>query len=95
MDKKKIAGGLNGLIQSATAPTQEQQPAKVEAPKEQAPKAPTKTACYSLPVDVIEGMKYIAYFDRRKLNAVVAEAFAQYIDRWNNTEHKAEKAKRI
>lgn len=94
MDKKKIAGGLNGLIQSGTAPTQEQ-PVKVEAPQEQAAKVPTKAVCYGLPVDVIEGVRYIAYYDRRKLNAVVAEALAEYIDRWNNTEHKAEKAKRI
>lgn len=95
MDKKKIAGGLNGLIQSGTAPTQEHKTPTPEAPKEQAAKTPTKTVCYSLPVDVVEGVKYIAYYDRRKLNAVVTEALAEYIDRWNNTEHKAEKAKRI
>jgi len=94
MNKKQIAGGLNGLISSATAPIQEQ-PAKVEAPQEQAPKTPSKTVCYALPVDVIEGIKYIAYYDRKKLNAVVTEAFAEYIARWNDKEHKAEKAKKI
>ena len=55
---------------------------------------PNRTVCYSLPSEVIDGIKYIAYFDRRKLNAVVTEAFAQYIERWNNAEHKIEKPKK-
>ena len=88
MSKKQIAAGINGLLN--TAPTTTQKP---EANTNEE-RRPNRTVCYSLPSEVIDGIKYIAYFDRRKLNAVVTEAFAQYIERWNNAEHKIEKPKK-
>lgn len=88
MSKKQIAAGINGLLNTAPTTTQEPQANTTEE------RQPNRTVCYSLPPEVIDGIKYIAYFDRRKLNAVVTEAFAQYIERWNNAEHKIEKPKK-
>ena len=88
MSKKQIAAGINGLLNTAPTTTQEPEANTHEE------RRPNRTVCYSLQSQVIDGMKYIAYFDRRKLNAVVTEAFAQYIERWNNAEHKIEKPKK-
>lgn len=73
-----IAGGLNGLL-NPTPTTAEQ--AKPEQVAEKEPK-PYKTVCYSIPVEVAEKVRYIAYYDRKKLNAVVVEAFQRYFKEW-------------
>ena len=70
-----IAAGLNGLL---TATPQEQQPAQEPAKI----KGNYQIVCYSIPPDLAEKIRYIAYYDRRKLNAVVADAFASYIKQW-------------
>ncbi len=86
MSKKidTIAAGLNGLL---SAPAQPQETAPTAAPQEpeQAPKQKGnyKTVCYSIPPELAEKIRYIAYWDRKKLNAVVVEAFEQYAANWN------------
>lgn len=75
-----IAAGLNGLLGPAPASTP-------EAPQDQ-PEQAVKlkgnytTVCYSIPPDIAEKIRYIAYWDRKKINAVVVEAFTQYADNW-------------
>lgn len=82
MPKKNaiIAAGLNGLLGPAPASTPE---VRQEQP-EQATKTKGnyKTVCYSIPPELADKIRYIAYWDRKKLNAVVVEAFTQYADNW-------------
>lgn len=65
----------------------EQAPGKAQAPAA-TPQEPTKqrgnykTVCYSIPTDVADKIRYIAYWDRKKLNAVVVEAFRAYCENW-------------
>lgn len=76
-----IAGGLQGLLAPAAAPVSPQEPTQ----QEQAPKrvkGDYKTVCYSIPPELAEKIRYIAYWDRKKLNAVVVEAFTAYCDQW-------------
>lgn len=90
MSKKidTIAAGLNGLL---SAPAQLQGTTANTAPTpqetEQAPKQKGnyKTVCYSIPPELAEQMRYIAYWDRKRLNAVVVEAFQQYAANWKPT----------
>ncbi len=85
MSKKTntITAGLNGLL---SAPAQPQGTTPTAAPQktEQAPKQKGnyKTVCYSTPPELADKIRYIAYWDRKKLNAVVVEAFQQYADNW-------------
>ena len=74
MSKKTIAAGFDALIPAAKT-----QPAEA---KPQTPARSYKTVCYSLPVDLAEKVRNIAYWDRKKLNAVVSEALAEYCARW-------------
>lgn len=76
MKKTQITTGLNDLLNPTTAPA--------TAPTEKEAKAAKdyKTYCYSLPVEVAEKIEYIARYDRRKQNAVLAEAINQYAARW-------------
>lgn len=76
MKKDKIAGGLNGLL-TKPAPNEEQ---ATETPKKKT--GNYKTVCYSISPEVAEKIAYIAYYDRRRLNAVVTEAFEAYIKNW-------------
>ena len=73
-----IAAGLNGLLSTPAASTPE-----VQEP-EQAPKVKGnyKTVCYSIAPELADKIRYIAYWDRKKLNAVVSEALAAYCDSW-------------
>ena len=50
-----------------------------------------KTFCYSLPREVGEKIAYIAYWDRRKINAVVIEAFEKYAAEWKPAGGKPKK----
>ena len=74
-----ISGGLNGLLKPAPASTPE---AVQEPTGEPKTKGNYKTVCYSIPPELAEKMRYIAYWDRKKLNAVVVEAFSQYVESW-------------
>lgn len=80
MSKKNaiIAAGLNGLLgQPEPAPTAQAEPAQGEKTK-----GNYKTVCYSIPPAIADYMRYIANYDRKKINAVVAEAFTAYITNW-------------
>ena len=77
-----IAGGLNALLGPAPAST-----STPEVPQEQPEQAAKQrgnytTVCYSIPPEIAEKIRYIAYWDRKKINAVVVEAFTQYADNW-------------
>lgn len=54
-----------------------------------------KSICYSLDKNLAEKMKYIAFYDRKPINAVVEEAFADYIRKWNKKDHTQEMPKQI
>ena len=74
--KPALLGGLDDLIsQAATTP------ADPEAKPKRAKKV-YKTVCYSITPELDEKIKYIAYYDRKKVNAVVSEALAAYIEQW-------------
>ena len=74
MAKKQIAAGLNGLLN--TAPAQ-------AAPETDTEEKGRKTVLsFSVDETIAEKIRYIAYYDRRKLSGVIAEALAQYIANW-------------
>lgn len=68
--KKQAISGLDDLL---TAGPQETQPE---------PKRAYKTVCYSLDLELLEKINYIAYWDRRKVNAVVTDALTAYAANW-------------
>lgn len=74
--KSALTAGLDGLInpQAAKVATPEEKPQRV--------KKAYKTVCYSINPELDEKIKYIAYYDRKKVNAVVSEALAAYIEQW-------------
>lgn len=80
MKKDVISAGYAGLVSQPTQTPAEQ--------PEQAAKS-YKTVCYSISPEIAEKMKQIARFDRKRLNAVVTEAFAAYIEKWKPTTEKA------
>lgn len=79
-----IAAGLNGLLSPATSSAN----TPPEAQQGQADKQRGNyiTVCYSIPPEIAEKIRYIAYWDRKKINAVVVEAFAQYAANWKPTD---------
>ena len=79
--KKNIIKGYDSLLNPTPIAAQEQ------APVERV-KGNYKTVCYSINPDVAEKMRYIARYDRKKLNEVVTEAFAAYIEQWEPTKEK-------
>lgn len=76
--KKNITTGFDNLLNpnttKAQAPVQEQETGKV--------KGNYKTVCYSIPPETAEKIRKIAEWDRKKINAVVVEAFEQYAAQW-------------
>ena len=71
MAKKQIAAGLNGLL----APTpQEQDNAPVKGDK--------KVVSFSVSTDTDEKLRYVAYYDRKTISAVINEALAAYFESW-------------
>ena len=78
MAKKQIAAGLNGLL-NATPSNPHTQAPTAEAAEEHGRKT---VLSFSVDETTAENIRYIAYYDRRKLSAVIAEALAQYIERW-------------
>ena len=74
MAKKQISAGLSGLLNTRT---------NAQAPTEGAEEQGRKTVLsFSVDETTAENIRYIAYYDRRKISAVIAEALAQYIERW-------------
>jgi len=80
-----ITGGLNGLLN----PNAEPVPAQDETDNKTA--ATTTVVCYRVPPEVADKIRYIAYFDRKKINAVVTEALAAYIEAWQPAKEKPRK----
>jgi len=76
MAKKQVTAGLSGLLNS-TAPAQAT-PA-TEPTEEHGRKT---VLSFSVDETTAENIRYIAYYDRKKLSAVIAEALAQYIEGW-------------
>ena len=79
MKKNQIAAGLNGLLNAAT-----------DTPKTTTANTPvtgagTRPVCYNLNPAIIEKIRYIAFMEHRKNNAVVSEALEQYVTEWENT----------
>jgi len=73
MAKEKLTAGLQGLLTPQTEPATST-PGRTK-------KNHTITS-YSLPVDLIEDIKYIAYYDRKTASSVIEEALRAYRDSW-------------
>ena len=80
-----ITGGLNGLL----APTVE--PTNTDPVKDEPKKKADAVVCYRVPSEVAEKIKYIAYFDRKKIHAVVTEALTAYVEAWKPANEKPRK----
>ena len=78
--KKTITTGYDKLLK----PTPAQDTATEDAATGKE-KGNYKTVCYSIPPDTAEKIRKIAAWDRRKINAVVTEAFEQYAAKWKPT----------
>ena len=77
MAKKQIVAGLSGLLNAAPTAT------TAQAPTEAAEDRGRKTVLsFSVDETTAENIRYIAYYDRKKLSAVIAEALARYIEDW-------------
>ena len=75
MAKKQIAAGLSGLL-NTPAPAQEPQATTTEDTGRKI------VLSFSVDETTAENIRYIAYYDRRKLSAVIAEALTEYISKW-------------
>lgn len=76
--KKNITTGFDNLLNPN--PTKAQEPVQDAEPVKE--KGNYKTVCYSIPPETAEKIRQIAAWDRRKINAVVTEAFEQYAAQW-------------
>ena len=83
MKKNVIESGLNGLLNPQT-------PAH-ETPQEPKETGNYKIVCYNLRTDIVEKLDYIAYWDRKKKNAVINEALEAYIANWKPQVEKPKK----
>lgn len=52
-----------------------------------------KIVCYSIDTELADKIRYIAWYDRKKINEVVEEAFMKYVNDWNATTIKAKNIK--
>lgn len=78
--QNKIAGGLNGLLN----PTPAQQPAQEPEQKAARTRGNYKAVCYAIKPETAERIKFIAYWDRKKINALVDEVLGAYVADWYN-----------
>ena len=77
MKKNKVAAGLNGLL----TPAPENRP--TAAPTEQTQTVTiTRPVSYNLNALLLEKIRYIAFVEHRKNNAVVSDALEQYVTEW-------------
>lgn len=76
--KKNITTGFDNLLNPN--PTKAQEP--VQGATTEKVKGNYKTVCYSIPPETADKIRKIADWDRRKINAVVTEAFEQYAANW-------------
>ena len=82
MKKNQIAAGLNGLLNPATDPP------KTTTANTPVTGAGTRPVCYNLNPAIIEKIRYIAFMEHRKNNAVVSEALEQFVTEWEKTNGK-------
>ena len=75
MAKKQISAGLSGLLNTAA-------PAQGKPQTDAEERGHKIVLSFSVDEKTAEDIRYIAYYDRRKLSAVIAEALAQYIANW-------------
>ena len=75
MAKKQVTAGLSGLLNTPT-------PAQVEQATETEERGRKTVLSFSVDEKPADDIRYIAYYDRRKLSNVIAEAVAQYIANW-------------
>lgn len=80
--KKNIAANFGELLNPNANPTKAQGSAQ-DTQTEKA--AANKIVCYSIPPETAEKIRQIAAWDRKKINAVVTEAFEQYAAKWKPT----------
>lgn len=76
--KKNIANNFGELLNPN--PTKAQAPVQEQTTEKE--KGNYKTVCYSIPPETADKIRQIAAWDRRKINAVVTEAFEQYAAKW-------------
>ena len=89
--KKTVNERLNGLLNPTPAKVSPKAKAQDNTQEPEKVKGNYKTVCYSIAPDVADKIKYIAYYDRRKVNAVVTEAFEEYIAKWVPAQEKPKK----
>lgn len=77
MKKTQIAAGLNGLLTPAPETTKQATP-------QGATGAGTRPVCYNLNAVLIEKVRYIAFMEHRKNNAVVSEALEKFVTKWEH-----------
>ncbi len=78
--KKNITTGFDSLLN----PTPKEQVTVQETATDKV-KGNYKSVCYSIPPETAEKIRKIAAWDRKKINAVVTEAFEQYAAKWKPT----------
>lgn len=76
MKKNKIAAGLNGLLNAAPGTGNQ------ETNQGATTSAGTRPVCYNLNPAIIEKVRYIAFMEHRKNNAVVNEALERFVTEW-------------
>lgn len=79
--KKNITKGFDNLLN----PTPAQEPTPAQGTTTEKAKGNYKTVCYSIPPETADKIRQIAVWDRKKINAVVTEAFEQYAAKWKPT----------
>ena len=82
--KKNLDTTLGNLINPTPTATPKAQEPVQETPEPKAgrQKKNNTVVCYSIDADTADKIRRIAEWDRRKLNAVVMEAFEEYIAKW-------------
>lgn len=83
MKKKEIAEGLNGLLKTPTQETTEQAPKAAQTGGNT-----TRPITYNLNAELLEKVRYIAFFSHKRNNAVVTEALAKYVEEWEQANGK-------
>lgn len=78
--KKNLDTTLGNIINPTPTTAKTQEPVQ-ETPTEKV-RGNYKTVSYSIPPATAEKIRVIAEWDRRKINAVVTEAFEQYAANW-------------
>jgi len=76
-------GNLVNPTPTVTPKARAQEPAQEPATeKTERERKNNKVVCYSIDADTADKIRKIAEWEGRKLNAVVIEAFEQYIAKW-------------